>query len=81
MLGKTFDLAEAWEFVRHETLINKPTRAPYPQSIVKTRELLLTAQVLLENYEKENSVEKRKMIIETFNYTIQQYRKLKSVNN
>lgn len=81
MLAKDFDLTKAWDFVKNETLCNKPTNAPYPQSIVKAREILLAAQTLLGEYETETSSLKRVMIVKAFNHKVQQYRKIKGVNN
>jgi hypothetical protein len=81
MLTKGFDLAKAWDYVRHEVFQNKPAKAPYPQSIVKAREILLMMEVLLVEYESETSMQKKKMLADAFEYSVKQYRKLKSVNN
>jgi hypothetical protein len=72
---KLFDLARAWEEVKHETLINKPHVTPYAEKVVKARELLLLAQALLSDYETQLSSTKRNELINEFEETMQEYRK------
>jgi hypothetical protein len=72
---KAFDLAKAWEEVKHETLVNKPHVTPYAENVVKARELLLLAQTLLSTYETQPSFVKRIQLIHEFEETMQNYRR------
>ncbi len=71
---KSFDLTRAWEEVTYETLVNKPQLTPYPENVVRARELLLLAQTLLSAYETQSSSSRRNELIEEFQATMQQYR-------
>lgn len=81
MLAKDFDLAKAWDYVRREIFDNKPSNAPYPQSIVKSREILLNMEVLLAKYESEMSPHEKKKLADAFEDAVGQYRKFKGANN
>lgn len=72
---KPFDLAKAWEEVRHETLVNRPRVTPYAENVVKAREWLLLAQTLLGDYETQLSFVKRAQLIHEFEETMQNYRR------
>jgi hypothetical protein len=72
---KPFDLARAWEEVKHETLVNRPHFSSYPENVIKARELLLLAQALLGAYETQLSSAKRQELINEFEETMEQYKK------
>jgi len=50
---KEFDPSREWAALDYEIYHNKPAVAPYTENIVRRRELLLKAQVILADYQYE----------------------------
>ena len=75
MGARTIDVDKAWEELKWESLVNKPTVAPNSDSVVKAREYLLIAQVLLAKYETELIFEKQEELADAFNKAMTEYRK------
>ena len=45
------NVKKEWEVLKYELFENKPNEIPFPERIVRKRELLLLAQNLLTDYE------------------------------
>ncbi|RKZ34161.1 hypothetical protein DRQ33_02755 [bacterium] len=50
-----FDPRREWVVLKYEMFYNTPDITPYPENIVRRRELLLKAQVILADYQCEKN--------------------------
>lgn len=77
MVTKTLiiDPENEWAFLKVE-LDDKPATAPYPERIVRAREILLKLQVLLSAYENERQEEQKRHFAEKYVQTKQIYLQL-----
>ncbi|MBL7198249.1 MAG: hypothetical protein ISS47_09145 [Candidatus Omnitrophica bacterium] len=64
---------QEWEILNSEVFENKPLVEPFPEDIVKRRELLLFAQCLLSDYQFAKSKKYRKFFGELYRKTMETY--------
>lgn len=68
-----FDSKAEWKALNEEIFKFRPKTAPYPKEIVKARENLLKAQVLLAAYDCETSSTERKLLAQRYLQTMGDY--------
>ena len=57
--NRKLDAENEWAFLKTEIFENRPTTAPYPEKVVRVREILLRMQVLLSAYEYETDLDRK----------------------
>lgn len=62
-----------WKILKDEIFNNRPKKTPYPQDIVKKRELLLFAECFLAKYQFTNSKKYRDFFGELYRKTKNTY--------
>ena len=62
-----------WEILNFELFENKPSNEPFPENIVRRRELLLMAQCLLSDFEFAKSREDKEFFGELYQKIMQLY--------
>jgi hypothetical protein len=71
---KTINPSQEWGIIKFETHYNKPQiDGPYPEDIVKKRELLLFAQCFLADYQSSKSKKYRNFFGELYRVTMDTY--------
>ncbi|GEM_PF-2736985 len=63
---KSLNAENEWQFLKAEMAENKPAVTPFPEKIVRAREILLKLQVLLSAYEKEKNVAEQEVFKEKY---------------
>lgn len=70
---KTINPPREWEILKYELFENKPSITPYPEDIVRRRELLLLAECFLADYQSAKSKKDRNFFGELYRITMDTY--------
>ena len=71
---KTLNPNQEWEIIKFETHYNKPKiDRPYPENIVRKRELLLLAQLYLADYQSTKSRKYKNLFRELYRLIMDKY--------
>lgn len=62
-----------WKILKNEIFNNKPQEAPYPQNVVKRRELLLFAESFLAKYQSAVSLKYKDFFRDLYRSTMKAY--------
>ena len=67
------NINKEWKKLKYELFENKPKEFPFPQKIIKKRELLLLAQNLLADYGFSNSEVEKSLYRNLYQETMMEY--------
>jgi len=71
---KTINPSREWKIIKFETHYNKPQiDGPYPENIIRKRELLLLAQCFLADYQSAKSRKYKNFFGELYRVTMNKY--------
>lgn len=67
------NIEEEWKILNYEMFENKPKEEPFPEEVVKKRELLLLAQCVLADYQVAKSEREKAFWGKIYSLTIKSY--------